>query len=112
MESTGFGHDVMGTSPGKPQLSAEAIAALHTALRDGRVPDDAMSSPALDDALCHICGEARLKNWPPESLLIAYKTALEMVPAVRRLARGPDHDEFVARLVSRCIDAYYRNSRR
>jgi hypothetical protein len=112
MESTGSGRDVMRTSPGKPQLSAEAVAALHTALGDGRAANDAMSSPALDDALYHICGEARLKNWPPESLLIAFKTALEMVPAVRRFARGPDRDEFVAHLVSRCIDAYYRNSRR
>ena len=29
------------------------------------------------------------------------------MPAVQRLTRGPDRDEFVARLVSLCIDEYY-----
>jgi len=112
MESMGVGNDVAGTSRGKPQLSAEAVAALHSALGDGAAHHDAISSPALYDALQRICGEAKLKDWPPESLLIAFKKTLETVPAVRRLARGPDRDEFVAHLVSRCIDEYYRDHRR
>jgi len=47
----------------------------------------------------------------PESFLIAFKKALEMVLTVRRLTREPDRGEF-ARLVSLCIEEYYGDTRR
>jgi hypothetical protein len=112
MEMVHSGNAVGGASPGKLQFSAEAVSALHTALGDGSGNHDPISSPAFNDALWQICSEAKLKDWRPESLLIAFKTTLETVPAVRRLARGPDRDEFVARLVSRFIVEYYRDARR
>jgi hypothetical protein len=88
-------------------LSPEAIAALHSALANGLADRDPATWPGLKDALRQICGEAKLKNWPPESFLISFKSALDTVPAVRRLPRGPDRDDFVARLVSQCIKEFY-----
>ena len=106
MESIRAG--VAVASPGKPQLSVEAVAVLHGALSDRHAIGDSIS-PALIDALRHVSGEAKRKNWPPEWLLIAFKATLETAPAVRRLTLGPDRDEFVARLVSQCIEEYYRD---
>lgn len=96
----------------RPILGAEWLALFQTALAYGTADSDATSSPSLKDALRQPCGEAKLKNWPPESLLIALNTALNAVPAVQRLARGPDRDEFVSRVVSLCIDEYYGAPRR
>ena len=112
MESIRSANDVADTSRPKPTLSADGVAVLHAALGRGMADRDSTSSLGLRDALRYICREARLKNWPPESLLIAFKTALETVPAVQCLTSGPDCDELVARPVSRCIDEYYGAPRR
>jgi hypothetical protein len=58
-----------------------------------------------------ICIDARRNNWPPEWLLIAFKTALETMPAVQRVARGPDREELASRLVSLCINEFYSASK-
>lgn len=107
MESVRSKNDVAGTSRPKPSLSAEGMAVLHAALGAGITDRDPKSSRALKDALRHICDEAKVKNWPPESLLIALKLALNHIPAVQRLTRGPERDEFVAHMVSLCITEYY-----
>jgi hypothetical protein len=73
---------------------------------------DSISSLSLKDALSPVCAEARRRQWPPEVLLLAFKAALETVPAVRRLTRGPDRDELVARLVTLCIEQYFRDTQR
>jgi hypothetical protein len=112
MESVHSGNDGGAASPGTLQISADAVSALHAALRDGCDDRDPISSPAVSDALCQICGEAKRKNWPPERLLIAFKATLEILPAVGRLSYGPGRDILVARLVSQCICEYYRDSRR
>ena len=111
MESARSENEVSGASSARPILSAEGMAALQAALGGKTGDRDAMSSPALKNALRQICAEAKVRNWPPESLLIAFKAALNTVPAVKRLTRGPDRDEFVARLVSLCIDEYYAGPR-
>ncbi|HEY2376032.1 MAG TPA: hypothetical protein VGH98_08670 [Gemmatimonadaceae bacterium] len=111
MESVRSGNVVAGTAHPKPMFSIEGVAALHAALGDRIADRDPKSSSRVRDALRYLCREAELKNWPPELLLIAFKKALETVPAVQRLARGPDRDDFVARLVSRCIAEYYADSR-
>ncbi|HEY2376108.1 MAG TPA: hypothetical protein VGH98_09055 [Gemmatimonadaceae bacterium] len=112
MESVRSGNDVAGISREKPNLSAEGVAVLHAALAEELADRDVTSSAALKAALSQLCDEAKAKYWPPEVLLIAFKTALETVPAVRRLTRGPDRDEFVARLVSLCIEQYFRDTSR
>jgi len=92
-------------------LSPEGAAALYAALENRRTTHDLASSPAARDAVRRICDEAKREHWPPELLLIAFKKALETAPAVRRLARRPERDEFVGRLVSLCIEEYYRSRR-
>jgi hypothetical protein len=96
----------------RPILSAEWVALLQTALAHGTADRNATSSPPLKDALRQLCSEAKLRNWPPEALLIALKTSLNAVPAVQSLTRGPDRDEFVTRVVSLCINEYYGTSPR
>ena len=56
------------------------------------------SASGLKYAVQRICVDANRSDWPPEQLLVAFKTALYALPAVQRLTRGPDRDEFVAHL--------------
>jgi hypothetical protein len=111
MESVRSGNAVVGTARPKPVFSAEGVAALHGALGAEVADRDPTTAPRVREALRGLCREAKLKNWPPELLLIAFKAAVDTVPAVRRLARGPERDGFVARLVSICIKEYYGDSR-
>jgi hypothetical protein len=92
-------------------LSAEGAKALYSALENRRTTHDLASSPSAREAVRRICDEAKREHWPPESLLIAFKQALTAAPAVRRIPRGPERDEFVACLVSLCIDEYYGSRR-
>jgi len=99
-------------SHGNCVLSPEGTAALYAALDNRSTTRDLASSPSARYAVRWICDEAKREHCPPESFLVAFKNALQTAPAVRRLTSGPDRDEFVARLVSLCIDEYYRDSRR
>ena len=112
MESFRLGGEVTGGPLAKPQLSDAAIASLHAALGKEIADRDPVSSLGLKDAVRLVCGEARVKNWPPESLLIAVKSALQTVPAVQGRIRGPDRDEFLGRIVTLCIDEYYASLQR
>ncbi|HKW46959.1 MAG TPA: hypothetical protein VJN70_05920 [Gemmatimonadaceae bacterium] len=89
------------------RLSEEGLAALRKALDTTLADGDPVSSPALKHAVQRICIDARRSDLPPERLLVAFKTAMHTLPAVQRLTRGPDRDDFVRRLVSLCIDEYY-----
>lgn len=99
------------TSRANCVLSSEGAAALYAALENRRTTHDLASSPTARDAVRRICDEAKREHWPPESFLIALKTALAAAPAVRRLPRGPERDEFVGRVVSLCIEEYYGSRR-
>lgn len=92
-------------------LSAQAVAALHAALENAHA-DLVPTSPTVIDALRRVCGEAKRENWPPELLLIAFKKALDTTPGVQHLTRGPERDQVVVRLVSLCIEEYYRGCHR
>ena len=111
MESVQPLNQVDGSTRAKPRLSQQGVALLHAAL-DGAIGErDPASSAALKHAVKRICIDARRNNWPPEWLLIAFKSALSTLPSVQHLTRGPERDEFVARLVSLCIDEYYGKQR-
>jgi len=102
---------VADTSRAQCSLSAAAVAALHAALENVRtqlVP----TSRTMIDAVGRVCGEAKKANWPPELLLIAFKKALDTAPGMQHLTRGPERNEVVARLVSLCIEEYYRSYHR
>ena len=91
----------------QPRLSAEGRAVLHAALERVITAHNATSAAGVQHALRRICLDARRSEWRPEQLLIAFKSALHTLPSVRRLTRGPDRDELVARLVRLCIQEYF-----
>ena len=84
---------------------------LHAAVDSAIVDRDPASSAAIKHAVKRICIEARRNDWPPEWLLIAFKSALYTLPAVQHLTGSLDRADFVARLVSLCIDEYYGKQR-
>ena len=65
------------------------------------------SASELRFAIRLICHDARRSDWSPESLVVAFKTAVHSVPALQRLPRGPKRDEFITRLVTLCINEFY-----
>lgn len=111
MESVQPANQVDGSTRARSRLSDEGIAVLHAAVDSAIADRNPASSAALKYAVKRICLDARRNGWPPERLLIAFKGALYTLPAVQRLARGPDRDEFVAHLVSLCLDEYYGKQR-
>jgi hypothetical protein len=100
-------NEVRRVPPARPRLSAEGVAVLHAALERALTSRSAKSSSAVRHAIWRICIDARRNSWPPEWLLVAFKTAVYSLPSVRRLPGGPDRDEFVGHLVSLCINEYY-----
>ena len=107
MEPLRSGSEVSATPRATPRLSSEGIAVLHAALEreiGGRSPT---SSSRVRDAVRRISVDAKRNNWPPEWLLVAFKAAVHSLPALQRLTPGEDRDEFVAHLVSLCINEYY-----
>lgn len=94
-----------------PELSEESLALLRAALDSPIAGRYAAWPAALQHAVTRICIDAQRNDWPPEWLVIAFKGALYTLPAVQRLTRGWERDEFVARLVSLCIDEYYDTQR-
>jgi hypothetical protein len=93
-------------------FSAEGLALLRAALQpQWRWSDESLeSSPTLRVALRRICNDAKDGKARPEQFLIAFKNALQSAPALRRVTPGPERDEYVARIVSMCIDEYYRDA--
>lgn len=88
-------------------LSAEVVSVLHAALGNELADGGTNASPRLAVALRQLCDEAKMKGWPPEALLVAFKTAIDGAPAMERLTRGPERYAFRARIVSQCITAYF-----
>jgi hypothetical protein len=97
---------------GAAVFSAEGLALLRAALQPQWQWNDEKleSSPTLRMALRRICWDAKSSNARPERFLVAFKNALQSAPALRRLARGPERDEYIARIVSLCIGEYYRDT--
>ena len=91
-----------------PRLTDEGFAVLRSALEKHIAAPSPNTRSGLGHAIQRICIDARRSDWPPESILVALKRALDAIPAIARLPRGPERDEFVAPLVSLCIAEYYR----
>jgi hypothetical protein len=94
-----------GQSP-VDKLSATTIEALRNAL--GRSADDeAISDPALQDALRRAATEARERGLHAEELIILFKSVLDSIPAGPSTADKLRRARARERLVSLCIRAYY-----
>jgi hypothetical protein len=107
MESVRSGNEVAGASRATPRLSAEWIAVLHEALEKATTERNPIAASGLQHAIRRISVDAKRSDWPPEQLLVAFKTAIYALPAAQRLTLRTDRHEFVARLVSLCIKEYY-----
>ena len=99
---------------GTAVFSAEGLALLRAALQtQWRWSAETIeTSPTLRVALQRICSDAKQGSAPPERFLVAFKSVLQGAPALRRLPAGPERDEYVARIVSICIEEYYRDTTR
>lgn len=89
----------------RPELSAEALQALESAMRDyaatGVLPS------ALEPALAQIATEAREKRIRAEHLLIALKDVWFALPAVERAGTPEEQNGILQRVVTLCVRAYY-----
>lgn len=112
MEPFRSGTQINRPEPAHARLSEEGLTALRSALGTTLADGDPVKSPALRHAVQRICVDARRNDWPPERLLVAFKTAVQTLAAVQRLTREPDRDDFVRRLVSLCIEEYYGKPQR
>jgi hypothetical protein len=110
MDALGSTHGTENAPRVMRELSGPALAKLQTALSDARDSRDSKIPADVADAVRFVCDEAWREHCPPETLLIEFKRALETVGAVHRLPRGPERDEVIARLVTVCINEYYRVS--
>ena len=110
MEPLRSGNEVSATPRATPRLSSEGIAVLHAALERQVGSRNPSSMSGVRDAIRRISVDAKRNNWPPEWLLVAFKAAVHTLPALQRLTPGPDRDDFIARLVSLCINEYYGDS--
>lgn len=92
----------------RPELSAEALQALESAMRE--FAESGVIPASLEPALAQLAAEAREKQVRAEHLLIALKDVWFALPAVER-ARTPDEQNAILqRIVSLSVRAYYSQS--
>lgn len=89
------------------QIPSDAtLAALRNALRThlaGRP-----TGGELHRALNALCAEAHGRGLRAEELVIKLKQALLQLPEVQALPHGSDRNDLLNRIVSLCIEEYYR----
>lgn len=80
-------------------------AALGAFVRSDRSPAD---EERVCEALEHLAREARDRQLYGEHLLVAVKRVWQDMPEVRALRESGERQRLLDRLVTLCIDAYYR----
>lgn len=87
-------------------LPEEALAAMRRAMSEYLVrPGDATE---LRTALRVISTEARARQLRAEQLIVALKQAWHSVPDVQHAATQQERDRLLDRLITVCIEEYYR----
>jgi seryl-tRNA(Sec) selenium transferase len=95
---------VPGSTPNRPELSADSIAALKSALNAYAVDNDLR---ALQSALRLLASEAREKAIHAEQLLVVLKDAWFSLPQVAQAPQGDEQNRQLQRVVTVCIREYY-----
>jgi hypothetical protein len=91
--------------PREQSLSHAVANSLRSGVRTGRAP----ASPAQwRPALRLVCEDAHRSNVPIEQLLVALKQALIPLCDVFGVPHGRERAAFVGRLVTICIEEFYR----
>lgn len=88
-----------------PELSAEALQALESAMQEYAATGVCPSS--LEPALAQLAAEAREKKIRAEHLLIALKDVWFALPAVERAATPEEQNAMLQRIVTLSVRAYY-----
>jgi hypothetical protein len=79
---------------------------LRTAIADGATPKAVSAEQRL--VLRQICSAPERKAFEPEDFLIAFKLALADAANDVGIPPGPERNDFLSRLVSVCIEEFYR----
>ncbi len=94
------------STPPAARLDDETIAALRSAL--ARYVNDGNDSTELRDALRRAAAEAREKGIRAEHLLLALKEIWHSLAESTRASRRADRQPLLQRLITHCLDEYYR----
>ena len=89
--------------------SEAALVALRNALRAylaGRP-----TGGELHRAMNTMCSEAHASGLRAEELLVRLKQVFHQLPEVQEVPHGGDRNELLNRVVSLCIEEYYRGAR-
>jgi hypothetical protein len=89
----------------RPELSAAALQALESAMRD--YATTGMTPSSLEPALAQLAAEAREKKIRAEHLLIALKDVWFALPAVERARSPEEQNSILQRIVTLSVRAYY-----
>jgi len=79
---------------------------LRTAIADGATSKTVSAEQRL--VLRQICSGPERKSFEPEDFLIAFKLALADAANDVGIPPGPERNDFLSRLVSVCIEEFYR----
>ena len=96
-------HDM---SPTPPSLDNETISAVRAALAQYVRSSD--QSAELGTTLHRVADEARDKGISAEHLLIVLKNLWSSLPEVRDMQKAVERERLKMKIVTACIEAYYR----
>ena len=109
MQARARAHDLttrMATS--ERAISSEALEALRAALRTHPChADHPATGVILQRAMRSLCRAAIERDYTAERLLVEFKEVVRTLPEARQLMAGSEREEFLSRLVTVLIRAYY-----
>lgn len=98
-------HD-MGPMPPNA-LAQETVDAVRRALQSSARSPAADPAPELGLALHALAREARVKDVPPEQLLVTLKGVWQALPEVQNARDDSEHTRVLQRIVTICIKEYF-----
>jgi hypothetical protein len=88
-------------------LAQETVDAVRRALQACARSPAADPAPELGTVLHALAREARLKEVPPEQLLVALKGVWQALPEVQNARDDAEHTRVLQRIVTICIKEYF-----
>ena len=104
-------HTVNDHHAGSPHLSLPLEAM--DQLRDGLATCRSKRglTPEAQRAIVTLCDGARRDSWTPEQLIVAVKDACYQSNEIAHLTTTSERDAFLARIVTACIQEFFRQDR-
>jgi hypothetical protein len=80
-------------------------------LRQALATDDLKTvTPEQQSTIREICATSEIRNVPPEQFVVGFKAAILSVVDELGIAAGPTRSDFVARLMTVCIQQFYAST--